>query len=90
MSMAKVSQEHIKMWLITLPPINEQIEISDYLEAQEMKFEKLIGQAGEVIELLKERRTALISAAVTGKIDVRDWHLPADKGRHEQPEAVTI
>ena len=35
-------------------------------------------QASKGIELLKERRTALISAAVTGKIDLRGWTLPSE------------
>jgi hypothetical protein len=38
--------------------------------------EELIGQPVLVINLLQERRPALISAAVTGKIDVRDWKIP--------------
>jgi type I restriction enzyme S subunit len=38
-----------------------------------MKFDSLVAEAERAIELLQERRTALISAAVTGKIDVRDF-----------------
>lgn len=56
---------------VCLPPMNEQISITNYLESQSLKFDTLITQAQRAIELLKERRTALISAAVTGKIDVR-------------------
>jgi hypothetical protein len=40
------------------------------------KFDKLIENASSIIDLMKERRTALISAAVTGKIDVRNWQAP--------------
>jgi len=36
------------------------------------------------IELLKERRTALISAAVTGKIDVRDWQVPVTQTESDE------
>lgn len=37
------------------------------------KLDALIKQSQKAIQLIKERKTALISAAVTGKIDVRDW-----------------
>ena len=40
-------------------------------------IDTLINKQRYQIELLKERRTALISAAVTGKIDVRNWTAPA-------------
>lgn len=73
MTMAKVSQGHIKSWLVTLPPLDEQIEITTFLATKQEKFEKLIYKAESAISLMQERRTALISAAVTGKIDVRDW-----------------
>ncbi len=39
-------------------------------------FDKIIDEAETAIELMQERRTALISAAVTGKIDVRNWKAP--------------
>lgn len=49
----------------------EQTAIADYLDTQTAKIDTLIAKARQAIELMKERRTALISAAVTGKIDVR-------------------
>lgn len=73
MTMAKVSQVHIKSWLAVLPPLGEQIEINRFLATKQEKFEKLIYKAESAISLMQERRTALISAAVTGKVDVRDW-----------------
>ena len=54
------------------PPLFEQTSIVKYLEAECGKFEQLTAAAERVIELLQERRAALISAAVTGQIDVRD------------------
>ncbi|KES13746.1 hypothetical protein SASC598P14_012320 [Snodgrassella alvi SCGC AB-598-P14] len=48
----------------------------EYIEKYEEKINKLISKAIQQINLLKERRTTLISAAVTGKIDVRDWQAP--------------
>lgn len=56
---------------IPLPPSDERRLISEFLEIERSKFNELIEEAFSAIETLKERRTALISAAVTGKIDVR-------------------
>lgn len=58
---------------LPLPPLQEQKKIAEYLDASVEKIDALIHKANQGIELLKERRTALISAAVTGKIDVRNW-----------------
>lgn len=52
------------------------------------KFDDLTQKALKQIELLQERRTALISAAVTGKIDVRDWVAP-DTQDVEEPQEAT-
>ncbi len=62
---------NVKYLRIPVPPIEEQGEIVTYLEEQLDQFDRLIGAALYSVELLKERRSALISAAVTGKIDVR-------------------
>lgn len=51
----------------------EQVKIVNYLDQLLDKYRKAEDKAVEQISLLKERRTALISAAVTGKIDVRNW-----------------
>jgi len=61
---------------ITIPPIEEQEKIVGWLESEERKLNFLNIEAGRIIDLLNERRSALISAAVTGKIDVRE-HTPA-------------
>lgn len=60
----------------TIPPKSEQEKLVLYLEERCNIFDKLIQKSEKAINLLKERRTALISAAVTGKIDVRDWQRP--------------
>ena len=54
-----------------LPPIDEQADIVAYLIGETEGFDILIAEAQRAIDLLQERRTALISAAVTGQIDVR-------------------
>jgi type I restriction enzyme S subunit len=55
----------------TIPPMCEQCEIADVLDRETAKIDMLIAKIQEAIDHLKEYRTALISAAVTGKIDVR-------------------
>lgn len=56
---------------VALPPVNEQARISEYLDNETSRIDSLSAKAREMINVLKERRLALISAAVTGKIDVR-------------------
>jgi len=56
-----------------LPPFPEQQAITAFLEQETSKFDMLIDKVEEAIKKLKEYRSALISAAVTGKIDVRDF-----------------
>jgi type I restriction enzyme S subunit len=56
---------------IALPPIEVQRKIVNMIAFKTTQLEKLLAEAQRAIDLLKERRTALISAAVTGKIDVR-------------------
>lgn len=70
---ASLSQELLKMLPVVLPPLEEQNEIASFLEGQTNLFDKLVKNVTSAISLLKERRSALISAVVTGKIDVRDW-----------------
>lgn len=55
---------------------DEQQNILDIIELKTTKIDTLIQKQLQQIELLKERRTALIAAAVTGKIDLRDWTPP--------------
>jgi type I restriction enzyme S subunit len=70
------TQQNIGMGVIenlacTVPPVKEQLEISRFLTTELAKFDTLTAEAQRAIDLLQERRTALISAAVTGQIDVR-------------------
>lgn len=58
---------------VAIPPMSEQATIADFLKSQVGEFDTLQAEAERAIELLQERRTALISAAVTGKIDVREF-----------------
>jgi type I restriction enzyme S subunit len=67
-----MNQEKTKSLHIALPPLAEQRAIVAHLDEKCGKIDKLKAKAERGIELLKERRSALISAAVTGKIDVRE------------------
>ena len=53
--------------------IKEQESIAHHLDSITLKIDSLISNQEQAIVLMQERKTALISAAVTGKIDVRDW-----------------
>jgi type I restriction enzyme S subunit len=57
--------------MLRVPPVPEQEKICGFLNEQTAELDRLILEADNAIGLLRERRAALISAAVTGKIDVR-------------------
>lgn len=63
--------EELRKYRFPKPPHNEQIAIADYLDRKTQELDLLVAEAQRAIDLLQEHRTALISAAVTGKIDVR-------------------
>jgi type I restriction enzyme S subunit len=69
---ANLSNENVLSAICSLPALLEQRAISNYLDNATCKIDTLISKAQKAIELLKERRTALISSVVTGKIDVRE------------------
>lgn len=73
----RVPSEVLNGFKIALPPVDEQVQILHELKNNLNKFDSLDKYAHNTIELLQERKTALISAAVTGKIDVRDWQPPS-------------
>ncbi len=66
-----LSVEAIIILSIPLPPRDEQIAISTFLDRDTAKIDALIAEQQRLIELLQERHSDLISAAVTGQIDVR-------------------
>jgi len=72
LSIAHFTAEKLQALCIVIPPSNEQAEIANHLTQQDRKIELLTNKTLKSIALLKEHRTALISAAVTGKIDVRN------------------
>jgi len=68
---------HLSQMKVVLPPLDEQIKVAAYVDKVSVQFDQLLDEAAKNNDLLQERRSALISAAVTGKIDVRGWQPPA-------------
>ncbi|HHQ6613783.1 TPA: restriction endonuclease subunit S [Serratia fonticola] len=68
-----ITKEAIKSFFSSLPPISEQEEILHFIKERMLIIKEVDLKLVRSLRLLKERRSALISAAVTGKIDVRDW-----------------
>lgn len=69
----RINVAEIRMLFVTCPPIEEQNAVVQFLDKETRRLDALTAEAERAIELLQERRTALISAVVTGKIDVRDF-----------------
>lgn len=67
-----LDQQEIGGLPLALPPLDEQVSITAHIETAIRRINTVIQQTREQISLLQERRTALISAAVRGKIDVRE------------------
>lgn len=74
----QINNKHIEPEKFPVPPIAEQCEIIDSISRESSRFDVLIAKSESTIVLMQERRTALISAAVTGKIDVRNWQAPTN------------
>jgi type I restriction enzyme S subunit len=69
---AEIDNDEYRVLPVIVPPLNEQREIAHYLDQQTDRIDLVISRAARFIDLANERRTALITAAVTGQIDVRD------------------
>jgi type I restriction enzyme S subunit len=72
-SMVKVSQQHIRSWFIAIPPREEQDAICGHLDGEKRKLDAVVDRINQAIHRLREYRAALITAAVTGQIDVRQY-----------------
>lgn len=69
-SMVNLKSEEVKAWPIPAAPLAEQLRVSKKLEESRLFADQMRGLAERQIELLEERKSALITAAVTGQIDV--------------------
>lgn len=67
-----INQDKIRSFRIPLPPLQAQKRIVTYLDLQTTRIDTLIAETEKFIDLSRERRSALITAAVTGQIDIRD------------------
>lgn len=84
-SVPHISPEQICTFKVSLPREDKQAEICQGVSRELAILDSLISKAGSSISLMQERRSALISAAVTGKIDVRGWKA---EQYSEQPEVL--
>ncbi|MEE2732507.1 MAG: restriction endonuclease subunit S [Pseudomonadota bacterium] len=78
----------LKKAILPEPPSTEMTQIANFLDQVLEKMDLLSEKANAQVNLLQERRTALISAAVTGKIDVRNWQPPADSSANHTSEPL--
>ncbi len=77
-----IGMPDVKRLTGSFPPLEEQARIVEHVFSAREALSASIRKSEEMLEILAERRTALISAAVTGKIDVRGWKAP-----DSEPEA---
>lgn len=68
----RINVSQINAFLVPLPPVPEQQAIAEYLDRETARIDRLVEKVEAAIERLQEYRQALITAAVTGKIDVRE------------------
>mgnify|MGYP000946478026 FL=1 len=87
-NLASISSTNIKETPLLIPPTKERIDILKFIKLQLDRLKATEELSINQIMLLQERRTALISAAVTGKIDVRDWVAPYTQDVEESQEAT--
>ena len=78
-AMPKINRDTLNELRMPIPPLPEQAAIAAYLDEETAKLDALVGKVEEAVERLQEYRTALITAAVTGKIDVRKAALDGDR-----------
>ena len=68
----QLTVENLKGFTVPIPPRDERSAIANFLVRETVRIDSLVAKVHDAIDRLKELRTALISAAVTGKIDVRE------------------
>ena len=73
-----ISQALLKEWKLPVPPIQEQQAIAEYLDRKTKQIDDTISATEQQIKDLQAYRASLISEAVTGQIDVRDWTAPEE------------
>lgn len=76
-TIAHFTKDKFDELLVPIPPHAEQQSIAEFLDRETAKIDTLISKIHQIIELQKESRSALITAAVTGKMDVRQASIPS-------------
>lgn len=76
-SMQNIGQSTLKNLAVPVPPLDEQRLIFEFIQIETSKLDVLMSKANAAITKLTEYRSALITAATTGKIDVRNVAIPA-------------
>ncbi len=71
----ELSSESLKTFQVVTPPLDEQISITKFLYSEISQIDQLISKNLKLIDLLKEYKESLITQAVTGKIDLREFNL---------------
>ena len=84
----RLPTEAFNEFLAPCPPEKEQRKISIFIVKTLKQMSALEEKATKAIKLMQERRSALISAAVTGKIDVRKWQLPESTNNKNNKEVA--
>lgn len=69
-----ITQEAVGLYKMLLPPLKEQQTIAQFIDTETVKIDALVATTQQQIDRLRAYRTSLISDAVTGKIDVRDYN----------------
>lgn len=87
-SVPHISPEQIGNFYVKDIPFDQQVNLTKNALEKIEKIKIIQEMSEQTIQILQERRTALISAAVTGKIDVRDWVAP-DTQDIEEPQEAT-
>ncbi len=72
-SMQNIGQSTLKNLVVPVPPLKEQMSIFAFIQIETSKLDDLMNKANAAVTHLTEYRSALITAATTGKIDVRGW-----------------
>ncbi|AUV87063.1 restriction endonuclease subunit S [Vibrio campbellii] len=79
----RIEPEKFEDLVLYLPTLEEQLEVVEAIEKEVLVYENLINKCLSATKLMEERKSALISAAVTGKIDVRNWHAPTSQNQSD-------
>jgi type I restriction enzyme S subunit len=85
----QINNKHIYPARFPCPSQAEQCVIAHYLDRETTKIDQMIAKVETAIERLQEYRAALITAAVTGKIDVREFTTVAEQPERESTAEPT-